>query len=90
MDKARTHSAIVWALSVLLACVFLLAGIPKITGSAPIWLQAAAMRGFPAWLRIVVGVVEVISGVALLIPGVAIYAALGLAVLMGLPPSRSK
>ncbi len=82
MDKARTHSAIVWALSVLLACVFLLAGIPKITGSAPIWLQAAAMRGFPAWLRIVVGVVEVISGVALLIPGVAIYAALGLAVLM--------
>ena len=54
-------------------------GIPKITGSAPIWLQAAAMRGFPAWLRIVVGVVEVISGLALLIPGVAIYAALGLA-----------
>jgi putative oxidoreductase len=82
MDKARTHSAIVWALSVLLTCVFLLAGIPKITGSAPIWLQAAAMRGFPAWLRIVVGVVEVIAGVALLIPGVAIYAALGLALLM--------
>jgi|SRR5579863_2003747 putative oxidoreductase len=82
MDKARTHGAFVWALSVLLACVFLLAGIPKITGSDPVWLQAAAMRGFPAWLRIVVGVVEVISGVALLIPGVAIYAALGLSLLM--------
>jgi putative oxidoreductase len=82
MDKARTHSAIVWALSVLLTCVFLLAGIPKITGSAPLWLQAAAMRGFPAWIRVVVGVVEVVSAIALLIPGVAIYAALGLALLM--------
>jgi putative oxidoreductase len=82
MDKARTHSALVLALSVLLTCVFLVAGIPKITGSAPLWLQAAAMRGFPSWIRTVVGVVEVVSAIALLIPGVAIYAALGLALLM--------
>lgn len=83
MDRARTtNGVLIWALSVLLTCVFLLAGIPKITGGDPIWLQAAAMRGFPAWIRTVVGVVEVVGALALLIPGVAIYAALGLAFLM--------
>ncbi len=41
------------------------------------------MRGFPRpGSASVVGVVEVVSAIALLIPGVAIYAALGLALLM--------
>jgi len=83
MDTARTtNGVLIWVVSAVLACVFLVAGIPKITGGDPLWLQAAAMRGFPAWIRTVVGVVEVVGAVALLIPGVAIYAALGLAFLM--------
>ena len=83
MEKARaTDGVVVWVLSVVLAGVFLLAGVPKITGRETVWLQAVAMRDFPSWLRIVVGVVEVIGGLALLIEPVAAYAALVLSILM--------
>src|SRR5579862_2062336 len=83
MDRARgTTGAAVWVLSVLLAGVFILAGIPKILGAETLWLQAAAMHGFPAWMRVLVGVCEVAGGLALLIPGLAIYGAIGLGILM--------
>lgn len=83
MEKARTtDSVVIWVLSVVLAGVFLLAGIPKITGHETVWLQAAAMRDFPSWLRGVVGVIEVVGGLALLVRAVAVYAALGLSILM--------
>ncbi len=81
MDKAMSRFA-VWTLSVALAVVFLLAGIPKLTGSGTVWLPAVAMQTFPPFIRIVVGVVEVVCGLALLIPGLAFNAACCLAILM--------
>jgi uncharacterized membrane protein YphA (DoxX/SURF4 family) len=81
-ERATVHGLLVWALSVLLAGAFFAAGVPKIAGSQTLGLQAAAMQGFPAWLRIVVGVVEVAGAVGLLVPGMAVYAAIGLAFLM--------
>jgi hypothetical protein len=62
--------------------VFLTAGIPKLFGAQPPALQAAAMHGFPAWLRVLVGLAEVAGGLSLLIPRFAVYGALGLALLM--------
>jgi uncharacterized membrane protein YphA (DoxX/SURF4 family) len=83
MGRARTSNSIAaWVLSVFLAGVFIAAGIPKLTGGTTPWLQAAAMHGFPAWMRIVVGIFEVAGGLALLIRPLAIYGAIGLAVLM--------
>ena len=83
MPQARTADGmVVWILSVLLAIVFLLAGIPKLIGIAPLALQAAAMQGFPAWIRVLVGLMEVIGAIALLFPRVATLAALLLALLM--------
>jgi putative oxidoreductase len=81
-ERTTAHGMLVWALSVLLAAVFFAAGIPKIAGGHALGLQAAAMQGFPAWLRIVVGVVEVTCAIGLLLPGLAVYAAIGLAFLM--------
>lgn len=82
-QKARNADAIiVWILSVLLAAVFATTGIAKLTGNEPIGLQAAAMRGFPAWIRTVVGVVEVAGAAGVLIPPVAAFAAALLALLM--------
>src|ERR1700674_3994130 len=81
-NQRRANTALVWALSVLLAIVFLGAGIPKLLGTSTMGLQAAAMRGFPGWLREVVGVAEIAGSLALLVPSVAAYAAVGLAVLM--------
>src|SRR5262245_50419482 len=83
--EQRTRNAdalVVWILSALLAAVFATTGIAKLTGTEPIGLQAAAMNGFPAWIRNVVGVVEIAGAVGLLIPPVAAFAAALLALLM--------
>jgi putative oxidoreductase len=83
--EQRTRNAdaiVVWILSALLAAVFATTGIAKLTGSEPIGLQAAAMNGFPAWIRNVVGVVEIAGAIGILIPMFAAFAAALLALLM--------
>jgi putative oxidoreductase len=83
MDRARaTNGVAVWTLSVLLAGIFIMAGVPKVIGVGTLWLQASAMHGFPAWMRVLVGVFEVAGGLALLVPVLAIYGAIGLGILM--------
>lgn len=83
MVRARAIDAfVVWVLSVLLAAVFLLAGVPKLAGMGTVGLQAAAMRGFPTWIRVVVGLVEVVGAICLLLPATATVAALCLALVM--------
>ena len=82
-QRARSADAVVvWILSVLLAAVFATTGISKLIGVEPLTLQAAAMRGFPTWIRMVVGVVEIVGALGLLIPPVASVAAALLALLM--------
>src|SRR5437867_427236 len=83
--EQRTRNAdavVIWILSVLLAAVFATTGISKLVGREPIGLQAAAMRGFPTWIRSVVGIVELAGALALLVPPVASIAAAMLALLM--------
>src|SRR5213592_2653540 len=85
MMEQRTRSAdavVVWILSVLLAAVFATTGISKLIGVETLTLQAAAMRGFPTWIRMVVGVVEIVGAIGLLVPAVASVAAALLALLM--------
>ena len=90
MRKGSTLDGIVvWAVSILLAAVFLLAGLPKLLGTETVGLQAAAMRGFPGWIRILVGMVETVGGIALLMPPIATFAALLLAAAM-VPASISQ
>lgn len=83
--EQRTRSAdsvVVWILSVLLAALFATTGIAKLIGSEPLSFQAAAMRGFPGWIRVVVGVTELVGAIGLLVPSVAAIAASLLALLM--------
>jgi len=84
MSRSRAADAfVVWVLSVALAAVFLLAGIPKLMGGgSTLGLQAAAMNNFPTPLRVIVGIVEVVGGIALLVPSVATFAAVLLAFVM--------
>jgi uncharacterized membrane protein YphA (DoxX/SURF4 family) len=74
-------NAALWALKVVLAAVFLLFGIQKLLGGTA-WVQLFAMAGYPEWFRTVVGVIETVGGIALLIPALAAYAAIALAVVM--------
>ena len=81
-QKRGADTVVVWIISALLAAVFATTGIAKLIGNDPIGLQAAAMRGFPGWIRVVVGLVEVAGAVMLLVPGIAGHAAAMLALLM--------
>jgi putative oxidoreductase len=80
--KGAVNDFVVWSLSVILAAILLLTGVPKLFGWQPFVLQAAGMLEFPGWIRVIVGIVETIGAIALLIPGTATFAALMLAVLM--------
>jgi uncharacterized membrane protein YphA (DoxX/SURF4 family) len=80
--KRAVNDFVVWSLSVVLAGIFLLAGVPKLLGMETIGIQAAAMRGFPGWIRIIVALLEVIAAIGLLVPSTATFAALTLAVIM--------
>src|SRR5918912_1824169 len=83
MERTGSASRVaVWVLSALLAVVFLAAGVPKLVGASPLLLQAAAMRGFPTWVRILVGLIETGGAILLLVPSAATWAALALALLM--------
>jgi uncharacterized membrane protein YphA (DoxX/SURF4 family) len=83
MTRARTAEAfLIWALSIVLAGIFLLTGVPKLLGMETVALQAAAMRGFPGFMRTIVGIVEIFGAIGLLIPATASFAALVLAVVM--------
>src|SRR3712207_5404647 len=80
--KRAVNDFVVWTLSVILAGIFLLAGLPKLFGWNPLVLDSAGMPGFPNWIRAIVGIVETAGAVGLLIPGTATFAALMLAGLM--------
>ena len=83
MESPRTSSSIAATiLSVVLAAVFLAVGIPKIIGAEPLILHAAAMRGFPEWIRIVVAIAEVVGAIGLLVPATSAVVATLLALLM--------
>src|SRR5687768_18064654 len=85
MERARAaDTIIIRVLSIALAALFLVTGLAKILGSVPMipGLQSAAMAEFPPWVRIMVGLIEVICGVLLLVPTAATVAAPVLAAFM--------
>jgi putative oxidoreductase len=69
-----------WLLTLLLAVVMVGPGSQKFTG--PTWERMFRTWGYPDGFYLVIGAVEVIGGIALLIPRVASYSAIVLAVVM--------
>lgn len=85
MERARAaDTLIIRVLSVALAALFLLTGTAKLLGGMPMipGLATAAMTEFPPWVRIMVGLIEIIAGALLLVPSVSTVAAGVLAMLM--------
>ena len=82
MRRVRGLDALVWALSVGLAGLFLVSAARKAMGVDTIAGQAAAMPDFPAWARMLAAFAEAAGAVALLMPATAAMAALMLAALM--------
>jgi uncharacterized membrane protein YphA (DoxX/SURF4 family) len=74
---------VTWTVTLVLAAVFLWAGITKFLGVA-FWTESFPRWGFPAWMRWAIGVVECLAALLLLIPRVAIVGAtLGAALMFG-------
>jgi putative oxidoreductase len=67
--------ALILAIGLMLVW-FLVVGIAKF--ASPVETQRFVALGLPAWVRIAMGVIEVIGALALLIPYVSFYAALAL------------
>lgn len=76
---ART--VIVWAFTLVVALGIGVAGLTKLHRPNR-WEPLFAGWGYPAWFAIAVGITEVCGAVALLVPGIASYAATFLAVVM--------
>jgi putative oxidoreductase len=79
--RSRFVTAFVWTLQVLSAAMFLFAGTSKLTG-APLMVQEFGIIGIGQWFRYFTGSIEVVSALLLLVPSLALYGAVALAVTM--------
>ena len=65
----RLPRKVVWVFAILLAVVFVRAGISKLAGpSANGWAGRLAHWGYPPYARYVIGALEILGGLGLLIP----------------------
>lgn len=81
MENRKGKTVGLWVLSGLLAALFLMAGGSKLAGAEE-HVQGFARYGWPDWMRLVVGAVEVVSAVLLLIPRAAFFGGGALIVVM--------
>jgi uncharacterized membrane protein YphA (DoxX/SURF4 family) len=77
----RGRRIALWVLSGLLAALYVSAGVPKLIG-VPEFVEGFARMGYPSWFRLLIGGIEVVAGLALLVPRLAFYAAGALGVIM--------
>jgi putative oxidoreductase len=79
--RSRVVTGFLWTLQILSAAMFLMAGTLKLSGN-PMMVQMFGAIGLGQWFRYLTGTIEVAGAVLLLIPAVATYGAIALAVTM--------
>jgi putative oxidoreductase len=79
--KRRALTVVLWTMQILSAALFLFSGTLKLSG-APMMVQMFGAIGLGQWFRYFTGGLEVISAVLLLVPSLARFGALALAVTM--------
>jgi uncharacterized membrane protein YphA (DoxX/SURF4 family) len=79
MTSSKVRVVVSWVLAVLLAGLFVVASLGKLTGEAR---EMFAAWGYAAWFATLIGVLELCGGIGLLIPRLSQYAAVGLAGIM--------
>src|SRR3984893_3981280 len=81
LPSTRAKTIVLWTLQALAAAMFLMAGTLKLAGAPPM-VQLFAAVGIGQWFRYVTGTIEVVGAVSLLVPPLAVFAALALAATM--------
>jgi putative oxidoreductase len=79
--KRRALAVVLWTLQIVSAALFLFSGALKLSG-APMMVQMFGAIGLGQWFRFFTGGLEVISAVLLLVPSLARFGALAMAVTM--------
>ena len=72
---SRKATIALWTLRVLMAVLFVVSGIMKLT-SNPMTVQEFDAVGLGQWLRYLTGLMEVVGGLAVLVPTVSVYGAI--------------
>lgn len=70
-----------WIVSILLAALFLFAGLSKLLAPEKA-KQMFAQMGYAGWFAMFIGICETLGGIGLLIPRLAGLAAAGLSIIM--------
>ena len=79
---SRRRTITVWSLTVITAVPFAGAGMFKVSGSEQM-VTAFADFGFPLWFMTLIGIGELASALALLLPPIAFLGGLGMMVVAG-------
>jgi len=79
--RSKAASIALWLLQAGAAAMFLMAGASKLLGAAAM-VQMFDAVGIGQWFRYLTGGIEVVAGLSLLVPSLAFFAALVLAVTM--------
>jgi putative oxidoreductase len=75
LQRGRASLIALWLTQVALAVLFLMAGGSKLAG-VPAMVSLFDALGLGQWFRYVTGVIEVASGIALLVPSAAVFGAM--------------
>src|SRR5471032_3201888 len=75
LRRGRASLIALWLMQVALAVMFLMSGGSKLAG-VPAMVSLFDAIGLGQWFRYVTGVIEITSGIALLVPSAAIFGAL--------------
>jgi putative oxidoreductase len=75
LRRGRASLIALWLAQVALALMFLMAGGSKLAG-VPAMVSLFDAIGVGQWFRYVTGVIEVTSGIALLVPSAALFGAM--------------
>jgi len=75
LQRGRASLIALWLTQTALALIFLMSGGSKLVG-VPAMVSLFDLIGIGQWFRYVTGVIEVTSGIALLVPSAALFGAL--------------
>jgi putative oxidoreductase len=75
ISPSRTLPIVLWILRVLAAALFLSAGFMKLIGQ-PVMVQEFDVIGLGQWFRFLTGILELVGGVAILVPSISVFGAI--------------
>lgn len=73
--QSRVTSIAIWVLRILLAALFLFAAYMKLT-SQPMMVDEFGVIGLGQWFRYLTGLLELVGGIAVLVPAVSVFGAI--------------